>query len=164
MQSVHLGLPWIYLKITKKRVQIVNISRANSHVKISDIGVSQGSILGPLLFLIYITDLPKCLTSSTCILYADDTTIFTSNETLESLITYLITHLIDTKNWFHNNRFQNIPSKTNFEVFLFRQIPSSRTRCILGRITFILCWRSLHISMCWYISKPKILQSRLYDK
>ena len=41
-----------------------------------DFGVPQGSLLGSLLFVIYINDLPKCLTHSDIGMYADDTVMY----------------------------------------------------------------------------------------
>lgn len=100
------------------RTQTVSISGVLSETKTVNKGVPQGSILGPLLFLIYINDLPNCLTSVTdCILYADDTTIFTAQEKLSSVISQLNHDLANISYWCHNNQLLINPSKTKFVVF-----------------------------------------------
>ena len=55
-----------------KRQPFVSLQNVNSQVRPNDYGVPQGSILGPLLFLLYVNDLPDTV-QSTPILFADDT-------------------------------------------------------------------------------------------
>ena len=66
------------------RQQQVKLGNTNSNLLPMCIGVPQGSILGPLLFSIYINDLPKTCPKFHCIMYADDTTLYSVLENFES--------------------------------------------------------------------------------
>ena len=55
------------------RCQVTAVENAHSSTKLVPVGVPQGSILGPLLFLIYVNDLTSCLQQCDLTLYADDT-------------------------------------------------------------------------------------------
>ena len=68
------------------------------------IGVSQGSILGPLLFSIYINDLPDSLENCTVSVYADDTIIYYSSPSAAELEQNLNTDLRNIAEWLHANR------------------------------------------------------------
>ena len=69
------------------REQVVLIGNCLSCPKPISVGVPQGSILGPLLFIIYINDLPQCLRHCKMILYADDTLIYSSAKTAQDVET-----------------------------------------------------------------------------
>ena len=66
------------------RQQFVKLGNVKSKLIPMLIGVPQGSILGPLLFSIYINDLPKSCPKLNCIMYADDTTLYSSLENFDS--------------------------------------------------------------------------------
>ncbi len=71
-------LKWFQSYLTK-RSQVCVVDGHTSLAKEIVCGVPQGSNLGPLMFLLYINDLPECLKNTTPGMYADDTQIYASS-------------------------------------------------------------------------------------
>ena len=82
-------------------------------------GVPQGSVLGPLLFIIYINDLPNSLSLLTAILLADDATVYASSKNLEHLVYCIKLGIL--ADWFKANKLSLNVAKTNFIPFTQRQ-------------------------------------------
>ena len=82
-------------------------------------GVPQGSILGPLLFIIYCNDLPNALKSTKCILYANDTTIFYSSDDMNTLYNIMNSELELLSQWYiiMANKLSLNTSKTQYVLF-----------------------------------------------
>ena len=98
------------------RKQFVQIDGVNSFIRNIKIGVPQGSILGPLLFLIYINDLPT-VTSLFTSLFADDTKLIATNPDLVSLYNYANTEFQKVVYYFRAHKLSLHPSKTKFILF-----------------------------------------------
>ena len=94
-------------------------------------GVPQGSVLGPLLFLIFINDLPNCVKQSKVVLYADDTALFFANKDVMTIARVLQEELNSLNNWFHENGVIVNCSKTNATVFGTSQRLAKTSRPVL---------------------------------
>ena len=79
-----IALEWFKHYLTGRK-QYVLYNNTQSSKQYITCGVPQGSVLGPLLFLIYINDIPNCLKYSKSIVFADDTTIFASCKNMNTL-------------------------------------------------------------------------------
>ena len=99
------------------RKQIVKYNITKSDTMTMTSGVPQGSILGPLLFLLYINDIQNCSNLTSIILFADDTSIFHSHKCLKTLNKTIQSELNKISNWLIVNKLSINTLKTKFMVF-----------------------------------------------
>ena len=86
--------------------------------------IPQGSILGPLFFLLYINDLPQCLSKTKPRLFADDTNLTTSGDSIPHLETAVNSDLENLRKWLIANRHFNV-AKTEFMLIGSKQMINS---------------------------------------
>ena len=104
------------------RTQFVSINGVNSTSREMLCGVPQGSVLGPLLFLIFINDMPMACDFFT-LLFADDTTLQLSGSNVVELFEKANNELAKAATWFSANKLTLNVKKTKF--ILFRSKKSS---------------------------------------
>ena len=98
------------------RRQIVDVNGCKSKQEDIDMSVIQGSILGPILFLIYIDDLPFSSLLETFI-FADDTQGLKAGKNLPELIDEVNIELKKWAQWFRTNKMAVNVNKTKFIIF-----------------------------------------------
>ena len=99
------------------RYQCTTINGSLSDPKILKCGVPQGSILGPLLFILYINDLPDAISKCNVMLYADDTALYYSHRDFAEIERILNFELLNISQWFQTNKLTLNASKTKFMLF-----------------------------------------------
>jgi retron-type reverse transcriptase len=111
-----VALEWFRSYLTNRR-QYVQVNDNRSQIDTITYGVPQGSVLGPLLFIIYTNDLPRNLKTVKSILFADDTTIYQSSNNTEKLYKAMNEQLKILEDWFKANKLSLNASKTNYILF-----------------------------------------------
>ena len=123
----HYGVRGVAFDLLKSyltnRKQFVLYDGSNSNIVDVHSGVPQGSILGPLLFLVYINDINNCSDILKLFLFADDTTALHSDTNLDRLISTMNSELHKLANWLKANKLSLNVTKTHYMLFGFKNIP-----------------------------------------
>ncbi len=111
-----IALDWIRSYLNQRK-QYLSFKGTNSHVFTMPCGVPQGSVLGPLLFILYSNDIPKSLEHCKAILFADDTTLYLSSPDIRNLYCHMNNDLDNLNDWFKANKLSLNASKTKYMSF-----------------------------------------------
>ena len=105
-------------KLLPNRKQYIEISEnSKTDLKYVTCGVPQGSILGPLLFLVYVNDLPNASRLLDPTMFADDTNLFFNHKDIKHLFTVVNNELVNIKDWFTANKLSLNVEKANYSFF-----------------------------------------------
>ena len=111
-----LALRW-FEDYLHDRKQYVTYNSYKSNQEAIKCGVPQGSILGPLLFLIYINDLSSVSEACFSILFADDTNMFITGHNVSEMCNQLNADLFRVQEWLHCNKLSLNVLKTHYMIF-----------------------------------------------
>ena len=101
----------------ESRKQMVRVNCSFSMWTQTSLGVPKGSVLGPLLFNIYLNDLFLFLEKTEVCNYADDTTIYTCGPNVENVVAKLMNDVFAISEWFPNNRIKLNEDKCHLMIF-----------------------------------------------
>ena len=127
----HYGIRGITLDLFKSyisnRFQCIEFDGVLSDLKKLNCGVPQGSVLGPILFILYINDLPNISKLFKPVLYTDDTNIIFSSDTISDLSDLMNSELKKLSSWIVINKLTLNIDKCIYILFNVRNIHSSNT-------------------------------------
>ena len=111
-----VALEW-FKSYLKNRKQYVVFNKTESNYMNISCGVPQGSILGPLLFLLYVNDIVNVSNVLLLFLYADDTNTFLSGTNIDHMIDIMNEELKKLVVWLQVNKLKLNVKKTHFMIF-----------------------------------------------
>ena len=111
-----VALDWLSSYLSN-RTQYVSYNGVDSECMSISCGVPQGSILGPLMFLVYINDLASICNALLPVMYADDSNFFVAGKNIDDLVCSINTELKNIMNWMNINKLSVNAAKTKLMIF-----------------------------------------------
>ncbi len=125
------ALSWFKSYLSDRKMH-VNYNGHTSELKDSTFGVPQGSVLGPLLFILLTNDINNALKKSQSILFADDTTIYVTHKNTRVLVDSMKHDLSILTDWFKANKLTLNLGKTSFILFRTKNMPEVQISLNVG--------------------------------
>ena len=178
------------LKKKQNRKQFVEYNNHKSTIKLINSGMPQGSFLEPLGFIIYVNDIPNSVPDLSLILFADDTSAFTSHKDLSTLNNIMNNGLGKLNTWFKSNKLSLNLKKTNYmllgsrnktnqckdkfklsiddtevkevSTFLIFRYWSLLTKILPGRTMLMILPKSVLVVLIFYIKLNNFFQKVLF--
>ena len=123
-----------------QRVQYTSVSGFDSEPNLVTHDVPQGSVLGPLLFIIFINDLHKSVKHIQILHFADDTNLKYSNKSMKKINKHINHYLSLVVQWLRSNKISLNADKT--EIIIFR----SKRKQITKYLNFQISGQKINIS------------------
>ena len=145
---------WIASYLLHRR-QVVGLNTAKGHYNSdtleNNIGIPQGSILGPLFFILYVNDLIILEKNAFLVKYADDTSMMVRNKNIDILIEETNKLVTELNMWFKQNKLKLNASKTNLVGFqlnsIINKFENKDVFCGEQKIEFTNCTKLLGITI-----------------
>ena len=116
-------LSWVKSYLCRKqyrketyRKQYVSVKNSSSSMSNITLGVTQGSVFGPVHFLLYINDMHRSSDQLRFVHFADDTTVFASDDDINNVHASVNRELVGVDNWLKTNRLPLNVSKTSYMI------------------------------------------------
>ena len=143
-----ISLKWFHSFLSNRK-QFVSYNKVNSKYRDITCGVPQGSILGPLLFLLYVNEMAYVSNLLFSILFADDTNVFISGKNIKNLTQIMNNELEKLAKWLQVNKLSLNVDKTHYMIFTLKKSVDANTNIIISDAIIKSIYKTKFFGLIW---------------